>query len=404
MPQVEPYDDSELLKASALPASRLAEELIALVKQKALGENVLAAVSGGIDSTVAALITIRALGDRVHPVFIDTGFMREGEAHEVKSSFDLVSTRNLEVINAKEKFYHAVKSFGDAEEKRVAFREAFYSTLRQLAQERHTGLLVQGTIAPDWIETTGGIKTQHNVLRQIGIRTEEKYGFRLLEPLAYLYKDQVRALGEQLGLPQSFILRQPFPGPGLLIRAPGQVTLGKIEVLRPVTRVVEKRMSGLGGSQWFAAIFDAARKLDKQLVSGSENWVFTQKVTGVKGDARVYGELIGVGPAANMSPRDFDSKAYALYSDANTILRELLNVSTDFFRVCLRLAAKHDSPHGYSIVVRAVKTSDFMTADVLRPPFPLLKYLAEEILETHPDIRDVYYDVTPKPPATIEYE
>ncbi|MEM0321822.1 MAG: hypothetical protein QW613_05420, partial [Thermoprotei archaeon] len=122
MPQVEPYDDSELLKASALPASRLAEELIALVKQKALGENVLAAVSGGIDSTVAALITIRALGDRVHPVFIDTGFMREGEAHEVKSSFDLVSTRNLEVINAKEKFYHAVKSFGDAEEKRVAFR------------------------------------------------------------------------------------------------------------------------------------------------------------------------------------------------------------------------------------------------------------------------------------------
>ncbi|PSN96240.1 hypothetical protein B9Q04_03880 [Candidatus Marsarchaeota G2 archaeon BE_D] len=404
MSSTQPYDDEELLKASALPPSKLVEELTRLVRQKADGESVLAAVSGGIDSMVAALVTIRALGERVHPVFIDTGFMREGEAGEVKSSFDLVSPRKLRVIDAKERFYASVKGIRDAEKKRLAFRETFYSVLRDLTHEMNVGLLVQGTIAPDWIETTGGIKTQHNVLRQLGIRTEEKFGFRLLEPLAYLYKDQVRALGEQLGLPQAFISRQPFPGPGLLVRVPGEVTRIKIDLLRAITAVVEEKMNGLGGSQWFAAIFDAANKRDQPLVSEADNWVFTQRVTGVKGDARVYGGLIGVGPSAKTSPREFDNKAYRLYMDANTLLREVLNTSDEFFRVCVRLAAKHDSPQGYSIVIRAVKTSDFMTADVLRPNFPTLKYLAEETLEIHPDIRDVYYDVTPKPPATIEYE
>lgn len=397
-------DDEELLKMSALPAQVLLEELVKLVRRRAAGERVLAALSGGIDSTVATLITVRALGESVRPVFIDTGFMREGEAGQVKASFDSVSPVKLEVVHAQERFYEAVRGLRDAEKKRLAFRETFYSTLRELAEEKGATMLVQGTIAPDWIETLGGIKTQHNVLYQLGIRVEERFGFRLLEPLAYLYKDQVRELAAHLGLPQAYISRQPFPGPGLLVRVPGEVTPHKIALLRSVTNVVEERLADMGGSQWFAALFGAAASSEDRLVEDVENWVFQERVTGVKGDARVYGGMVGVGPSSKASPKDFDGKAYSLYSEANTLLRELFNRSTEYFRLCVRVGAKHDLSSGYSVVVRAVKTSNFMTADVLRVPFPRLKYLAEELLARHDEVRDVFYDVTPKPPATIEYE
>lgn len=397
-------EDEELLRASALPPQRLLEELVKLVRERASGQTVVAAVSGGIDSTVAALIAVRALGERVHPVFVDTGFMREGEPQQVKAGFDSVSPVKLEIVDAQQRFYDAVKGLRDAEKKRLAFRETFYSLLRELVQKKGASMLVQGTIAPDWIETVGGIKTQHNVLSQLGIRTEEKFGFRLLEPLAYLYKDQVRALAAQLGLPQVYVSRQPFPGPGLLVRVPGEATPKKVALLRSATRIVEDGLAPLGASQWFAALFGAAKMSGERLLSGAENWVFEEKVTGVKGDARVYGGMLGVGPTSGVSPKEFDSRAYSLYSESNTLLRELLNRATDFFRLCVRVGAKHDAPSGYSLVVRAVKTSDFMTADVLKPPFAQLKYLVEEVLARHEEIRDVFYDVTPKPPATIEYE
>jgi len=397
-------EDDELLKMSLLPPKQLIEELKRVVREKAAGEKILAAVSGGVDSTVATLIAIHAVEESVVPVFIDTGFMREDEPQQVKTSFDSVSPVKLKIVNAEDRFYSAVRGLNDAEKKRVAFREAFYSTLKELGQSEGASLLLQGTIAPDWIETKGGIKTQHNVLRQIGIRTEEKFGFQLIEPLAYLYKDQVRRLADLLGLPESFTRRQPFPGPGLLIRTPGETNPVRVKILRKATKIVEEKLDPLGGSQWFAALFSAARRLDEPLVGGVENWAFAEKVTGVKGDSRAYGGLLGVGSSSKASPKEFDGKAYSLYLESETTLRELLNASTEYFRLCVRLAAKNDSPNGYSLVVRAVKTSDFMTADILRPPFPLLKYLSEELLGVHEDVRDVFYDVTPKPPATIEYE
>jgi GMP synthase (glutamine-hydrolysing) len=396
--------DDELMRISALPPAELLNGLVDHIRRKVDDQRVLAAVSGGVDSTVATLVTIRALGHRVTPIFIDTGFMRLGEPEQVKENFDRVSETKLAIVDMRERFYSCVKGIVDAEQKRLAFRETFYSTLKELAQRDAATLLVQGTIAPDWIETTGGIKTQHNVLSQLGVSTEAKYGFKLLEPLAYLYKDQVRALGKHLGLPDEFIMRQPFPGPGLLVRVPGEFSEAKLRVLRRATRIVEEKLAPLGASQWFAAIFNAAQRTDQQFVTASDNWLFTEKVTGVKGDVRAYGGLMGIGPSAKMSPKDFDNRVYELYSDANTCLRELMNGSTEYFRLCIRMAAKNDEPVGYSVVVRAVKTSDFMTADVLRPTYSTLKFLAEEVLESEPTIRDVYYDVTPKPPATIEYE
>lgn len=175
----------------------------------------LAAISGGVDSTTAAVLVRRAIGDRLRAVFIDTGFMRMNEPMHVRESLKDILT--IEVIDARDRFYRELLGLSDAEEKRVRFRETFYTVLSEVAREYGCDWLVQGTIAPDWIETRGGIKTQHNVLEQIGIDTASKYGFKLLEPLKEFYKDQVRELARALGIPIGIVNRQPFPGPGSVL-------------------------------------------------------------------------------------------------------------------------------------------------------------------------------------------
>ncbi|MEW6329127.1 MAG: ATP-binding protein, partial [Candidatus Micrarchaeota archaeon] len=187
------------------------------VRRQIGDERALIAVSGGVDSTTVAVLVARAVGEKLSCVFIDTGFMREREPEKVKEGLAKFGVE-LEVVNARERFFKALEGLEDAEEKRKAFRETFYRLFGEIVRGKGCKILIQGTIAPDWIETKGGIKSQHNVLAQIGIDTSKEYGFRILEPLLYLYKDQVRKVGEALGLPPEFYQRQPFPGPGLLVR------------------------------------------------------------------------------------------------------------------------------------------------------------------------------------------
>lgn len=221
--------------------------------QRVVGfEKALIAVSGGVDSTTCAVLTHRAMGNRLQCAFIDTGFMRLKEPEGVKQFFDELKLP-FKIIDARKRFMDSLKGLEDAEEKRKVFRQTFYEVLSENAKVEGCKFLVQGTIAPDWIETKGGIKTQHNVLDQIGINTVEKFGFNVIEPLMNLYKDQVREVAVFLGIPLEFSQRQPFPGPGLLVRIVGEVNEEKLDLEKKATKIVEENIQG---SQYFAAITD----------------------------------------------------------------------------------------------------------------------------------------------------
>ncbi len=354
----------------------------------------IAAVSGGVDSTTSAVVAKLALGNRLIPVLFDTGFMRLNEASEIINS--LAGLLPIRLIDVKDEFYRAMINLTDAEEKRLMFRSVFYNALSRVVKDNGCDWVVQGTIAPDWIETTGGIKTQHNVLAQLGIETDKVYGFKLLEPLKDLYKDQVRVLARYLKIPKAITERQPFPGPGLSIRAVGRLTMEKLEVTRWSTRIVEDGLSGLGLSQWFAAAWEDDRATDEELSSMVKGMgdnltveVFNIKGTGVKGDSREYGRVALVrGRLSNWS------NAFTLYSK--------LTYGTDVTHVIYELTRRRPSG-GYFVAIRAVVTDDYMTANVPILNESLLRNVAEKLMENKL-INAVGIDVTPKPPATIEFE
>jgi GMP synthase (glutamine-hydrolysing) len=187
-----------------------------------LGEDkAVIACSGGVDSTTCAVLTHRAVGDNLVCVFIDTNFMRLGEPELVVETLrGPLLNLPVRLIRADVQFMDALKGLGDAEEKRKAFRSTFYTVLSRVAREEGCSYLVQGTILPDVLETVGGIKTQHNVLEQMKINTVKMYGFKVVEPVASLYKFQVRAVAKALGIPLESSMRQPFPGPGCCCGSP----------------------------------------------------------------------------------------------------------------------------------------------------------------------------------------
>lgn len=349
-------------------------------------ERILAAVSGGVDSTTAAVLMYKLLGNNVIPILIDTGFLRKNEAQKVKKMLE--NLLPLEIVNKSEEFISALEGYEDAEEKRKKFRELFYNTLSELVKKYNASYLVQGTIAPDWIETQGGIKTQHNVLVQIGIDTEKVWGFRVIEPLADLYKDEVRKLARHLGLPKEISERQPFPGPGLLVRVVGKFTKEKLEIEREANEIVEKYLDGKGYSQYFSAIFESDKSLDEKISSevGEKVYLYKTRATGVKGDVRSFGKI-----ACISSDKDYE------------VLRDLVQKITkyDVTHVLLRVAEKNEGK--YSIAIRAVITEDFMTADFAKIERKLLEKIASEILLIK-NVKEVLYDITSKPPATIEFE
>src|SRR2546426_418598 len=252
------------------PSSFLSEET-GRIRDITQGKKVISAVSGGVDSTVATLVARQALGDNLLPIMIDTGLLRLGEPERVKERLAKSPTLvRVSLVRASGRFLASVKGETTAEEKRKKFRETFYQILKEEAEKEGCEFILQGTIAPDWIETQGGIKTQHNILEQVGIDPATTYGFKIIEPLADLYKDQVRTLGRHLNLPNELSERQPFPGPGLLVRCIGNVTKEKIRVLKEATKMVETSLAPFNYEQYFAAVIENRFAKDPSLKAISE--------------------------------------------------------------------------------------------------------------------------------------
>jgi GMP synthase (glutamine-hydrolysing) len=282
------------------------------------------------------------------------------------------------------------------------FREEFYKVLSDIAKKENCKFLIQGTIAPDWIETKGGIKTQHNVLTQIGIKTEEKYGFTLLEPLVNLYKDQVRIIAKTLNVPKEISERQPFPGPGLMVRCVGEVKEEKLKELKKATKIVEEKLMNKEIQQYFAAILDE-EFIEEQffpeldLNNIEEIKVFKNLATGVKGDERAYGKIAGVKIKEKQRENIWNN-----FEELISLQSRIISEKKDFTRVLYLIEEKNEGK--YAISIRAIKTRDYMTAEVAQIEWETIKKISEEILVNCLDVKEVYYDVTPKPPATIEYE
>ena len=295
--------------------------------RKAVGDNrVISACSGGVDSTVATYLVHKAVGDKMVAVFIDDGLRREGEPEFVVRILKDLGV-NSRFVDAKEEFFQVFKGKTDAEEKRKAFREKFYSTLGRVAKEEKIQFITQGTIKADVIETVKGIKSQHNVLEQIGINPQI-YGYKILEPLRELFKPEVRMVARQLGLPKEISERMPFPGPALSLRVLGEVTAEKTAIVRKATVIVEEETTGLGTFQNFAVLHN-------------------DKATGIKNDKRVYGNII---------------------------------------------------------TVRIVTSTDAVTAQATQVPYDKLMKISKRITEEIPSVVRCLYDITDKPPATIEFE
>ena len=296
---------------------------------------VLLGLSGGVDSSVAAALIHRAIGDRLTPVFVDNGLLRLGEADLVREVFGRAFGMNLVFVDASERFLDRLEGVADPEEKRRIVGDEFIRTFEsQAAVHGPFDFLAQGTLYPDVIESTAPdtksamkIKTHHNVG---GLPTD--LTFSLVEPLRYLFKDEVREVGRALGLPAEIIERQPFPGPGLAVRIIGEITRNDLELLRRADAVVREEVDGLGDGtqvwQYFAVLLPV-------------------RTVGVMGDYRTYG------------------------------------------RVC---------------AVRAVTSEDAMTADWARLPYDALARISNRIVNEVDGITRVVYDVSSKPPATIEWE
>jgi GMP synthase (glutamine-hydrolysing) len=274
-------------------------------------------------------------------------------------------------------------------------------------------VLVQGTIRADIIETVGGVKTQHNVLEQIGINPMERFGFKIVEPLVTLYKDQVRMVARHLGLPTEFSERQPYPGPGLSVRVVGEIRPDKLELLKKATTIVEQELAAYKPSQYFAVIIDNDEATRLETVVRKQETVarflnvpsrnvrvktFSSKATGVKGGERRYGEIMGISVQSDTGSL-YQTTIQNLVSLQAKLITENLELARIFFAV-QELPDKKQ----YVIGIRSVQTKDFLTAQVSEIPWSILAKTAQQVIDQCPNVSTVYYDVTPKPPATIEME
>jgi GMP synthase (glutamine-hydrolysing) len=310
-------------------------ESIAAIREQVGGGKVISALSGGVDSAVVATLIHRAIGDQLTCIFVNNGLLRREEVERTFNVFRLNMGMNITYVDASERFLEQLKGVTDPERKRKVIGEEFIKVFEEEAKKLgRVDFLAQGTLYPDVIESASSgssvsakIKTHHNVG---GLPS--KMTFSLIEPLRYLFKDEVRQVGLALGLPEEMVWRQPFPGPGLAIRIIGEVTKEKLEILRSADFIVmnEIKKAKLYRQLWqsFAILTDV-------------------KSVGVMGDFRTYGYLVGI---------------------------------------------------------RAVTSEDAMTADWARLPYDVLARIANRIVNEVTEVNRVVYDITSKPPSTIEWE
>ncbi|MGQ9555245.1 MAG: GMP synthase (glutamine-hydrolyzing) [Anaerolineae bacterium] len=263
------------ITAEALDPERFINEKIAEIRN-AVGEGTaINALSGGVDSSTVTMLGHRALGERLKTVFIENGLMRAGEQERVVGLFRQLGV-TVEVVEARQEFFAALKGITDPEEKREAITQTFYrNVFGRIVRESGAKCLLQGTILTDVDETVAGIKRQHNVFAQLGIDPQEAFGYRIIEPLVQLRKDGVRKLGKALGLPAEVFERIPFPGPALAARVIGEVTAERIEAVRQATAVVERLLKDSGAFQYLAILHK-------------------DRVTGMRDGKRAFGQQIEV--------------------------------------------------------------------------------------------------------------
>jgi len=233
------------------------------------------ALSGGVDSSTVTMLGHRALGNQLKTVFIENGLMREGEPEQVVNFFKDFGV-TVEVVDARQEFFSALKGITDPEEKREAIRQTFYRTVfGRIVKESGARYLLQGTILTDVDETVAGIKRQHNVFEQLGIDPKEAFGYHIIEPLIQIRKDGVRLIGKALGLPAEMFERIPFPGPALSARVIGEATPERIETVRKATVIVERMLRDTGAFQYMGILHE-------------------DRVTGMRDGKRDFGQQIEV--------------------------------------------------------------------------------------------------------------
>ena len=247
------------------------EDAVQKIKDQIGDEKAIIALSGGVDSSVCSVLVQEAIGDNLTAIFVDHGLLREGEVEQVTNTFK--DRLNFKFVDASDEFMDALAGYDDPEDKRKIIGKVFIDVFEREAEKADAKYLVQGTIAPDWIETKGEIKSHHNLALPSGMVLE------LCEPIRDLYKDEVREIGVELGLPDTTVYRQPFPGPGLGVRVVGALTRENVEICRKANKIVcdEVEKAGIDKEVWqyFAVLTDT-------------------KVTGVKGDQRDFGYLVVV--------------------------------------------------------------------------------------------------------------
>jgi GMP synthase (glutamine-hydrolysing) len=322
--------------------ANVVEEQVERIRAEVGDRRALCALSGGVDSAVAAALVQRAIGDRLTCVYVDHGLMRAGETEQIERDFVAVTGADLRVVDAREQFLGALAGVSDPEEKRKIIGREFIRVFEQAALDvvadakahgETVDFLVQGTLYPDVVESGGGtgtanIKSHHNV----GGLPEDLM-FTLVEPLRTLFKDEVREVGLQLGLPESLVWRQPFPGPGLGIRIVGEVTQERLDVLRRADAIARAELTAAG--------------LDRDIWQCPVVLLADVRSVGVQGDGRTY---------------------------------------------------------GHPIVLRPVSSEDAMTADWTRLPYDVLAKISTRITNEVTEVNRVVLDVTSKPPGTIEWE
>ncbi|MFC1576210.1 ExsB family transcriptional regulator [Candidatus Omnitrophota bacterium] len=212
------------------------------------------ALSGGVDSCAVTMLGHKALGDRLKTYFVDNGIMREGEPEKIVALFKKMGVK-VEIVDARDEFFNALKGVTDPEEKREAITQTFYKDVfGKLVRQSGAKHLLQGTILTDVDETVAGVKRQHNVFEQLGIDPEKTFGYKIIEPLIQLRKDGVRKVAEALGLPESAYKRIPFPGPALAARVIGEVTRERVDIVRKATTVVEEELKNTGAFQYMGIL------------------------------------------------------------------------------------------------------------------------------------------------------